>query len=209
MKEWFMSDPLRAVLFIVAVPSTFIMILQTILIFIGMAGGDADVDMPDDNGIDGVFGENSPDAHDINIGDSGLRIFTVRGMVAFFAVGGWAGLSAYSLTDSGAAAIITAIIFGSLALLLVAWFFKWASSLHYDGTLNMDSAVGKTGEVYMTIPANMSGSGKINVIIQQRLTEADAMTKASRPLKYGEMVTVTDVSMGSTLIVEPVTDLSE
>lgn len=209
MKEWFMSDPLRAVLLIVAVPSTLIMILQTVLIFIGMAGGDADVDMPDDNGIDGVFGENSPDAHDVNISDSGLRIFTVRGMVAFFAVGGWAGLSAYSLTYNGAAAIITAIIFGSLALLLVAWFFKWAASLHYDGTLNMDRAVGKTGEVYMTIPANMSGTGKINVIIQQRLTEADAMTRANRPLKYGEMVTITEISMGSTFIVEPVVDLTE
>ena len=48
MKEWFMSDPLRAVLLLVAVPSTLIMLIQTILVFIGMAGGDADVDMPDD-----------------------------------------------------------------------------------------------------------------------------------------------------------------
>lgn len=209
MREWFTSDPLRAVLLIVAVPSTLIMILQTMLIFIGMAGGDGDIDVPDDNGIDGVFGENSPDVHDINVGDSGLRVFTVRGMIAFFAVGGWAGLSAYSLTESGVAAIIAALICGSLALLLVAWFFKWAASLHYDGTLNMDSAVGKMGEVYITIPANMSGTGKINVIIQQRLTEADAVTKANRPLKYGEMVNVIGISVGSTLIVEPVEDLSE
>lgn len=209
MREWFMSDPLRAILLIVAVPSTLIMILQTVFIFIGMAGGDGDADIPDDNGIEGVFGENSPDAHDINVGDPGLRIFTVRGIVAFFAVGGWSGLSAYSITNNGFAAIVTSLIFGVLSLLLVACFFKWAASLHSDGTLNMDNAVGRTGEVYMTIPANMSGTGKINVILQQRLTEVDAMTKSNRPLKYGEIVTVTEVSMGSILIVQPAEDLTK
>ena len=203
MKDWFMSDPMRAVLLIIAVPSTFIMIIQTILIFIGMAGGDSDIDMPADNGIDGVFGENSPDAGDVNIGDSGLRIFTVRGMVAFFAVGGWAGLSAYSITKSEAVAIVTALIFGVLAMLLVVWFFKWAASLHYNGILDMDSAIGKTGEVYITVPAKMGGTGKVNVIIQQRLTEADAVTEAERSLKFGERVKVTGISMGNTLIVEP------
>ena len=151
MKEWFMTDPLRSTLLCVAVPATVIMILQTVMIFIGMAGH-SDVDMPDDNGIDGVFGNDSPDAPDVHLGDSGLRIFTVRGMVAFFAVGGWAGLSALSLSGSTAAAIITAFIAGTLALLLVAWFFKWAASLNENGTLQMESAVGKVGA-----PANHTG----------------------------------------------------
>ncbi len=204
MKEWFMSDPLRAVLLLVAVPSTLIMLIQTILVFIGMAGCDADVDMPDDNGIDGVFGDNSPEVSDMDIGDTGLRLFTVRGMVAFFSVGGWAGLSAYSLTDNALAAIITALIFGTLALLLVAWFFKWAASLNANGVMNVDSAVGKVGEVYITVPANMSGTGKVNVIIQQRLSEMDAVTNCDRPLKFGERVKVTGISMGNTLIVEPI-----
>ena len=173
------------------------------MIFIGMAGH-SDVDMPDDNGIDGVFGNDSPDAPDVHFGDSGLRIFTVRGMVAFFAVGGWAGLSALSLSGSAAAAIITALVTGTLALLLVAWFFKWAASLNENGTLQMESAVGKVGEVYITIPANMSGTGKVNVIIQGRLTEAEAMTEGDRPLKYGEPVEVTGMAVGNVLKVRTV-----
>lgn len=204
MKEWFMSDPLRAVLLLVAVPSTLIMLVQTILVFICMAGGDADVDLHADNGIDGVFGHDSPDVHDMDISDTGLRLFTVRGIVSFFAVGGWAGLSAYSLTDNAIAAIITALIFGALALLVVAWFFKWAASLNANGVMNVDSAVGKVGEVYITVPAKMSGTGKVNVIIQQRLTEMDAVTNCDRPLKFGERVKVTGISMGNTLIVEPI-----
>ena len=203
MKEWFMSDPLRAALMTVAVPATVIMILQTVMIFIGMAGH-SDVDMPDDNGIDGVFGNDAPDAHDFHVGDSGLRIFTVRGMVAFFAVGGWAGLSALSLSGSPAAAIITAFVFGTLALLLVAWFFRWAASLNENGTLQMDSAVGKMGEVYITVPPHRSGTGKVNVIIQGRLTEAEAMTESDRPLKYGETVEVVGMAVGNTLMVKPV-----
>ena len=198
-----MSDPLRSALFCVAIPATVIMILQTVMIFIGMAGH-SDVDMPDDNGIDGVFGNDSPDAPDVHFGDSGLRIFTVRGMVAFFAVGGWAGLSALSLSGSAAAAIITAFIAGTLALLLVAWFFKWAASLNENGTLQMDSAVGKVGEVYITVPANMGGTGKVNVIIQGRLTEAEAMTDCERPLKYGEPVEVVGMAVGNVFKVRPV-----
>ena len=203
MKEWFMTDPLRAALLCVAVPATVIMILQTVMIFIGMAGH-SDVDMPDDNGIDGVFGNDSPDAPDVHMSDSGLRIFTVRGMVAFFAVGGWAGLSALSLSGSPSAAIITSLIAGTLALLLVAWFFKWAASLNENGTLQMDSAVGKVGEVYITVPPDMTGTGKVNVIIQGRLTEAEAMTECSRPLKYGEPVEVIGMAVGNTLMVKPI-----
>lgn len=198
-----MFDPLRGVLMCVAVPATIIMILQTIMIFIGMAGH-SDVDIHGDNGIDGVFGNDSPDATDVHMGDSGLRIFTVRGMVAFFAVGGWAGLSALSLTDNAAAAIITAVIFGTMALLAVAWFFKWAASLYENGTLQMDSAIGKIGEVYITIPPNMGGAGKVNVIIQGRLTETDAMTHEDRPLKYGETVEVIGIAVGNTLLVQSI-----
>lgn len=209
MKEWFLSDPLRAVLYILAVPSTFIMLLQTILIFIGMAGSDGDMDVPDvhiEGNVEGVFGDDCPDVHDFSVGDSGLRVFTVRGIVAFFAVGGWAGLSAYSLTNSPAVTILTALIFGILALITVALFFKWAASLHSNGAINMDNALGKTGEVYITVPASMSGIGKVNVIIQQRLTEAEAVTKCNRPLKYGERVKVVAVSEDNTLTVEPLDD---
>ena len=203
MKEWFMTDPLRGALLCAAVPATVIMILQTVMIFIGMAGH-SDVDMPDDNGIDGVFGSDSPDTVDMHVGDSGLRIFTVRGIVAFFAVGSWAGLSALSLSGSAAAAIITAFIAGSLALLLVAWFFRWAASLNENGSLQMENAVGKVGEVYIKIPANMSGTGKVNVIIQGRLTEAEAMTDSDRPLKYGEPVEVVGMAVGNVLKVRPI-----
>ena len=197
-----MLDPLRSVLLCVAIPATVIMILQTVMIFIGMAGH-TDVDVQGDNGIDGVFGNDAPDATDVHMGDSGLRIFTVRGIVAFLAVGSWAGLSALSLTGSAAAAIITAFVAGTLALLLVAWFFRWAASLNENGTLQMDNAVGKMGEVYITVPANMGGSGKVNVIIQGRLTEAEAMTEADRPLKYGETVEVVGMAVGNVLKVKP------
>ena len=125
-------------------------------------------------------------------------------MVAFFAVGGWAGLSALSLSGSAAAAIITAFIAGSLALLMVAWFFKWAASLNENGTLQMESAVGKVGEVYITVPPEMSGTGKVNVIIQGRMTEAEAMTDCDRPLKYGEPVEVVGMAVGNVFKVRPV-----
>ncbi|MBQ1398189.1 MAG: hypothetical protein IIY89_06820, partial [Clostridia bacterium] len=95
-------------------------------------------------------------------------------------------------------------IAGSLALLMVAWFFKWAASLNENGTLQMESAVGKVGEVYITVPPEMSGTGKVNVIIQGRMTEAEAMTDCDRPLKYGEPVEVVDMAVGNVFKVRPV-----
>ena len=93
-----------------------------------------------------------------------------------------------------------------LALLMVAWFFKWAASLNENGTLQMESAVGKVGEVYITVPPGMTGTGKVNVIIQGRLTEAEAMTDIDCPLKYGEPVQVVGMAVGNVLKVRPLSE---
>ncbi len=209
MCAWFNSDPLYAVLWILAIPSTVILILQTILLLFGVgAGEDADFDsdtsglgdspdLPGDADIDGD-GE-----FDGVMQDSGLRLFTVRGLVAFFSVGSWSGITALSLGAHPLLAIFIALVMGSLALLFVAYFIKWTLRLQHDGTMKPNEAVGKEGEVYMTIGANRSSRGKVNVIIGQQLVELDAVTDSDEPLKYGERVKVTQVLGDNTLVVEP------
>lgn len=206
MCTWFNSDPLYAVLWILAIPSSVILILQTILLLFGVgAGEDADLDsdtsglgdspdIPDDadadTEIDGIME------------DSGLRLFTVRGMVAFFAVGSWSGITALSLGAHPLLAIFIALVMGSLALLFVAYFIKWALRLQHDGTMKPNEAIGKDGEVYMTVGANRSSRGKVNIIIGQQLVELDAVTDSDTPIKYGERVTVVQVLGDNTLVVK-------
>jgi membrane protein implicated in regulation of membrane protease activity len=205
--EWFSANPMSAVFWIMALPATVILLIQTIMLLFGLGTeGDFGADSPDlDTDADGVgdLSGGGNDAHDINDFDAGLRLFTVRGMVAFFAVGGWSGLSALSLGASAAVSAVAAFVMGVLALVFVALLFKWAMKLQQNGTMDHGNAVGKQGEVYITIGANRSSAGKISIIVQSQLSELSAVTDSPVPLKYGERVTVTEVLPDNTLVVMP------
>ncbi len=202
MCAWFNQDPLYAVLWMLAIPSSVILILQTILLLFGIgAGSDGDIDTDLDTDMDADT-EADTDNFDGVMEDSGLRLFTVRGMVAFFAVGSWSGITALSLGAHPLLAVFIALVMGFLALLFVAYFIKWTLRLQHDGTMKPDEAVGKEGEVYMTVGANRSSRGKVNIIIGQQLVELDAITEEDTAIKYGERVTVTQVLVDNTLVVK-------
>ena len=210
MLDWFAADPVLALLYILAIPATVILVLQTILLLFGMGGEDGDLDS-DTSGIGDAddFSDDIPDDADVDSeggfdGDTGLRLLTVRGMVAFFAVGGWSGITAIQLGASRLLAVFVALVMGLAALFVVALFFKWILRMRHNGTMRLSNAVGSIGEVYLTIPANAAGSGKINVILQSQLSELTAVTYADRALRYGEKVRVTGTIGENTLIVEPV-----
>lgn len=134
--------------------------------------------------------------------DSGLRLLTVRGMVAFFAVGGWVGIAAIDLGAKVWLASLAAVAAGLVALWLVAVIFKALMRLQSSGNVDLKNAVGVIGEVYLRIPPEMQGQGKVSVQIQERLIEAAAMTKSSVELKSGSSVRVVAVR-GDRLLVEP------
>ncbi len=210
MLQWFLSDPILAMLYILAVPATVILVLQTILLLFGVGGEEGELDS-DTSGIGDVDTDTDFDT-DADIdgeldggfdGDTGLRLFTVRGMVAFFSVGGWAGIAALKLGAHHLLAVFIALVMGVAALFLVALFFKLIPKIQHNGTMRPSSAVGSIGEVYITVPANSAGSGKVNVMLQSQLSELTAVTYADRALRYGEKVRVTGTIGENTLIVEP------
>lgn len=208
MSEWFRNDPVLALMYLFAIPATIILVLQTILLLFGVGGEDGDLDS-DTSGLGDADSADLPDDVDGEMdggfdGDTGLRMFTVRGMVAFFSVGGWAGISAIKLGANHLVATIIALVMGIAALFLVALFFKLIPRIQHNGTMRLSNAVGSIGEVYITVPANGEGSGKINVILQSQLSELTAVTYADRALRYGEKVRVTGTIGENTLVVEPV-----
>ena len=78
---WFNSlSALEKTYFIIAcVASVFLIIQILFMVFGGDGDADADGDIDGDGASDGG-------------GDSGVTPFSVKGIVAFFAVGGWTGL---------------------------------------------------------------------------------------------------------------------
>ncbi len=176
------------IFFCIAVPATVIMVVQIILLLVGI-GSDADFDADGD-----ISGDMAIDA------DAGLSIFTMRGLIAFFAVGGWTG---YALTGvlNDWIALLIALAVGTAVLFLVAIFMKKIAQWQSSGNLNFKSAVGEIAEVYLTVPANNGGSGKINLTLQERLIEAEAITYSEEKIPTGSKVKIVDI-IGNTYIVE-------
>lgn len=199
MGEWFNSlTALQRIFALIAIPSTVVMLIQSLMLLFGMFGGDADGDGLadlDDGDIDGDGGDT---------GD-GFTLFTVRGIVAMLCVGGWLGIV---LLDAGMPvieAIVLAFAGGVAALFGMAMLVRLLLRLQSSGNIEIANAVGKTGTVYLTIPGNMSGTGKVHIIVQETYTEFSAMTSDAEDIKTGESIRVESVGDSGVLIVKRVT----
>lgn len=172
---------------IIAIPATVVMIIQSILLLIGI-GVDSDIDS---DGLD-----------DADSGGDGLSLISVRGVVAFFSIGGWTGLVC---DNAGLPVIISSIIAfaaGLCALIFVALIFKAAMKLQGSGNTNLSNAIGKTGTVYIPVPPMRTGHGKINILLQGRMTELDAVSDDDETAKTGEEVFVTGIADEDTIVIK-------
>ena len=234
---WDGLSMLQKLLYLVAIPSTLVMLIQTVLLLIGL-GGHGDVDTGS-GPIDGGVGHDLPGAAvatghtDLpshmpihapsggagaadhshaadhitasdNADAAAFHLFSLRSILAFFVVFGWVGLAMAAQKNISVVITITiAFLAGAAGLYLTAWMFYAIQKLQYSGNVNLKNAVGLQGEVYIPIPAAKNGSGKVNMLLQERWLECDAVT-AGEALKTGQLVVVVDMQGGSTLIVEPV-----
>jgi hypothetical protein len=103
-----------------------------------------------------------------------LSFRTLVTAITFFGLGGLAALEA---TGDAPFALGVALLAGLGSLLAVMWMMKALLRLKADGTLHIDRAVGMTGIVYLSIPANQIGTGKVTVKVQNRTVEYEAVTR--------------------------------
>ena len=217
MFAWWQSLTVTELIFAyVAIPSTLLLVIQTVLLLLGLGDHDSDtdfdahghdfdfdhdghVDLTD--GHDGVFGEDHPDS--VFHGDSGLRLFTLRGIVAFFAVLGWTGLTLLRQGLSAAVSVAVALCAGLLALFAVALVMRWFYRSQNSGNMEMKNALGVSGTVYITVPPAREGQGKVNLMLQSQYSELSAVTDHETALVTGTEVTVVGISGVNTLVVKP------
>lgn len=206
MFEWWNSlELIQQVFYVIAIPATVILLLQTILLLFGVGhGGAADTDQDLDMDMDADHDGDIQVDHDFDDGAehvAGLRLLTVRGIVAFLAVGGWVGVALLDMDVNTVIASVVAVAAGLLAMLLVALALRFAMRMQQSGNLDMKNAVGLTGEVYLPIPEG--GKGKVTLVVQERFMEMDAICP-SQSLKTGQRVRVTEVTESNTLVVVPI-----
>ena len=207
---------------LIAIAATVLLLVQAVLLLIGIGGhgdldgdgsADADTDLDTDTGFDadtdadfdtgdvpdghdGIF-----EAHDHEISDGGLRVLSVRGIISFFAVAGWVGV----IADKGGMPLYftlpLAILCGFVIMVLLALMMKLLLGLQSDGTADIHNAVGVCGTVYLRVPANRAGKGKVNLLLQGAYKELEAVTDCDEEIGYGSPIIVVGVTGGDTLIV--------
>jgi hypothetical protein len=192
--------------------TVFIFQFVMTLVGFGMEGADMHTDVPGDVHVDfGGHGDlHHGDAAHTDHGSTWLfSVISIRTVVAaltFFGLGGMAALSALgedTVVNSLYATVI-ALVAGAAAMFGVHFLMRTLYSLGADGKLNLNNAIGHSGTVYLPIPPGNSGSGKIHIRVQGRMTELAARTSADQKLAAGTPVRVVGVVEGSTVSVEPV-----
>lgn len=190
---WWQSLTLvQKIYFCIACPATVFLIAQIVLMLIGL-GGDSDVD---GSGVD-LTGDGEAD---ITVDtDTGLSLFTLKSLTAFFTIGGWVG---FTIGDGLLwVTILVSLAAGTLALVAVALILNWLLKLQSSGNVNLSEAIGQVAEVYLTIPAKGNGEGKISIMLNERYAEYNAVQDGDSPIKTGSKVKVVKL-VGNTFLVE-------
>lgn len=178
MKDWFLNlSVMEQVYFWLAIVSTVFLIVQVVLMCFSSFGGDVDVDGDGDIDVDG---------------DSGVSIFTVKSITAFFAVGSWAGLLTCALASDKLQwlSIIVALVSGAAAMAVVVLAFRLMLKLQCNGIFQIEKLVGTRATVYVSVPPTRSGRGKITLNAQGRFMELDAITDCEERLAVDEQVEI-------------------
>ena len=193
MANWWNSlTDIQRIFAFIGIPATLVLIVQTILLLFGIGDGDDGIDL-DGDGIPDEVG-----------GDDGLSLFSIRGIVGMLCVAGWAGIVFIDFGLSNILAIFLALLCGVATLFGIAYLMKAVLKLQSNGTIELGTAVGKTGQVYIPIPPKGTGRGKINVVVQDRYIEVDAVTNSEDTLKTGETVRVVSTDEMGLVMVERV-----
>jgi membrane protein implicated in regulation of membrane protease activity len=187
-----------------------IMVCQFVLTLVGFGhdvgdmAHDVSVEMHTDVSADAHDGA---DAHGDNSGHHGsswlFGIISFRTLVAASAFFGLAGLASDSAGLGRPMQVLIAFASGVGAMFAVHALVKQMARLTQDQTLRVQRAIGRVGTVYIPIPPQKSSSGKIQLALQNRVVEYEAITSGDAELATGTKVRVVAVR-GSILEVEPI-----
>ncbi len=170
-------------------------VIQFVLSLVGLdLDHDADLDFDTSSDVD----------HGYQL-DTDFTLLSVRSIIAFFTFFGWTGVIALNNGASTLVALSFASIAGLAAMSIVGYMMYLFSKLSQVGNVNINDALFNTGEVYLSIPSNRNGQGKVHVRIKGSLREMDAVTEGDS-LPTGSSVRIVEILNDQLLLVEPVNE---
>jgi hypothetical protein len=171
-----------------AIVSSFVFLVQAILTLLGM-DGDSDFDL-----------DASASSDTMDLG-GGLSLFSVRSFVNFFVGFGWAGIGFYNLIPQPWLLYVIAAVIGCFFVWLYFFIRRQTMRLQSDGSINVKKCIGSHCDVYLRIPAENSGTGKVQISINGSIHEYSAVTKGAL-LPSGSRARVVDVMDNDVFVVE-------
>ncbi|PKQ61314.1 hypothetical protein BZG02_16100 [Labilibaculum filiforme] len=172
----------------IAILFSFFFIIQMILTFFGGdvddidVEGDADAAIDSDGGID-------------------FQFLSLKNLIAFFTIFGWTGIICLNSGMGPGISALIATIAGLIMMVIMASIMYFMGKLVEDGTLKMKNAIGKSGSVYLPIPSNRKGMGKVQIQVQG-LKILDAVTDQDSEIPTGAIVTVVEIINNQILLVK-------
>ncbi|OUL62510.1 serine protease [Flavobacterium sp. AJR] len=181
-------DPLLRAFWFVAIPTSVIFIIQTILSFIGadsFHGLDADFDT------------------DLGGTDEQFHLFSLRNLINFLLGFSWTGISFYATVPNKTLIVILALLVGIVFVFLFFIIIKQLQKLAEDNSFKIINTLNKTAEVYLIIPESKKGKGKIMISVNGAFHELEAMTEKNT-IASGAVVKVVKIENDNILIVETI-----
>ena len=203
MNTWWDSLlPLGRFFYLIAIPSTLVLLIQFVMSLLGLSH-DSDFDVQDFDGdvdfnLDHDF--DFSDGHEVFSAD--FQFISFRSIIAFLTIFSWTGIVMMSNGSSAILTMVVSVAAGLLAMFVIGYLFFLATKLQSSGNISYQNAVGSTAEVYIPINENTNFQGKVQVVVQERLIEASAITKNKKGFSTGEIVQVVGLVGLSTLVVD-------
>ncbi len=179
-------EPLLKTFWFIAIPASIIFALQTILTFFGADASD---------GVDADFDS------DLSGTDAPFQLFSFRNLINFLLGFSWTGISFYEIISNKTMLILISLLVGVLFVVVFFIIIKQIQKLAENNSFNLINTLNKTAEVYLTIPAEKSGKGKILISVNGSYHELDAVTEKEE-IKSGSIVKIIRIDNGDLLIVE-------
>ena len=189
--DWFNQlDPTLRIFWGIAIFASIVVIIQMTMSFAGMGdidSGDADVDF-------------STDADSLDDAGS-MHLLSIRNIFYFLLGFGWAGISLWNTIPDTIVLTAAAVLVGCLFVAVFIFLFRQMMKLQSNGAFNVNDAVGKLCDVYLRIPGQNQGQGKVQISFNGSVQELDARTQG-QPLPSGTKVRVLRVIDKKVLEVE-------
>ena len=184
METWWSSlEIIQKVMWCIAIGTSFIFLIQSIMTFLGMdsdGGLDADAD-PNDS--------------------YPFQLFSFRNLINFLLGFSWSAVVFYHTFNNLIVLTLLSTFFGLFIITVIMFIFYQLSKMEQSGNIAIEETVGLNGNVYLVIAGHRQQQGKVQLSVRGSIREYNAITDGET-IKTGELIVVEKVLEGNILLVK-------